>query len=86
MHERDTLLSFSDRPPAAEKPPKSAVNSDHDPSKDTLPSLANIQELYEALNNLTNEERVLLVQQLVQESEWVNIFLQAIAERVTDGR
>jgi ribonuclease HI len=85
IHERDTLLSFSDRPSVAEKPPKLAV-SEHDPSKDTLPSLANIQELYEALNNLTNEERVLLVQQLVQESEWVNIFLQAIAERVADRR
>jgi ribonuclease HI len=87
IHERPTLLSFQQADagePHGQTIPE--INADSDPSKDTLPSAVNIQRLYETLAVLPHDERVLLVQQLVQSPDWVNIFLQAIAERVSDNR
>jgi ribonuclease HI len=57
-----------------------------DPSKDTLPSSAKILNVLETLDTLSPEERSLLVHQLVQSADWVNLILQAIAERMAAQR
>ncbi|MEG3437341.1 ribonuclease HI family protein [Pannus brasiliensis CCIBt3594] len=85
ISERDTLLSFPDRHVAAKEDEKPMLpDSITDPSKDTLPSMAKARHVQEIMGTLSREEREFLIQHIVQSPEWVNLFFQALAERVAD--
>jgi ribonuclease HI len=82
ISERETLLAFPPEPleSAQQTIPEVAI----DASKDTQPSSTKIRNVFEMLDSLSREERSLLVHQLVQSTDWVNLVLKAIADRMAD--
>lgn len=85
ISERDTLLSPSDNHTAADEGEQQMLADNiTDPNKDTLPSMAKAHHVQEIMGTLSEEEREYLIRQIIQSPEWVNLFLQTLAERVVD--
>lgn len=85
LSERETLLAFlpeTGMDSVQQTIPEVAI----DANKDTQPSSTKIRHVSEMLDTLSAEERSLLVHQLVQSTDWVNLFLKAIADRMADNQ